>query len=1235
MRFTKKLLIAFTLIITSVLLIACGDDPVDDTTLADALSSLNVSYVSGDSATNVTGNLTLPTSVGEVTIAWVSSNTAVVSNAGVVTRPAVGEADANVTLTATLTYDEETETKAFTLVVKALVLTDQQKADAAKDLLDITLSTGDTLTSVTRDITLPATAGDAAVTWVSGSPSVVSNAGVVVRPAAGQPNADVVLFATLTVGSASATKQFAVTVVAQPILETDQDIVEEAALTLGVGFAPADNASSVKSNLSLPFNSGEVIISWSSSNPAVISNIGVVTRPVEGQADVSVTLTATLVKGDGETTKEFVLVVKAIPVNNAPVFAGVDSLSLFYGQEFTALAGVTASDVEDGDLTSLIVVKVNNVNVYDAGDYLIIYQVSDSLGKVTEVIRQVSVVNPTNPLDYQPANYLSGVDLSKLPASEKGKLFAAAERYLLENVYAGVPLYTRATRVMYSDRVQLFSPTYNGVMGFGTGFSQFSADDSTVRMYEETFGNVGEYTWRASYNTDPTTLNPWIADDSATSDFIDMFSGGLYNFFFDASKTGYEINPELALSDPIPVNPTEINGKLYAKVWQIPLRDNLTWKFHPNTDTSSLPAGYEELDASDYLWTWKYALDNSWFRAYTGGGDFVSQGIKGVADYLDGIVPWESVGLRMAEGETNVLELEYINEKSEFEIKYGFAGGVLTPVNQELFEALGENGYGVSPTTVASSGVYYFDQWTDGQLLTFKKNTLHPQASMYHYTGYQYRYIDGSDNIFAEFIAGRLESAAVPASQVDTYASDPRVKTAPDATTWRLMINGFGTEAARDAYIAANPSVGISETFVPEPILSYLPMRQALYYGFDRYYAAIELVKLYLPAHTLFAQTYFLDGESGLSVRSTPEGLAVVTEFGGNSNGYFPDAAEDLFKEAVTAAIADGFYTPGTAADYNTIELVLTYASSGNTSAQMMVANIKEQYEALLVDDVNYVNIQITVNDVAFPNNYYDYMMVANTDLGIGGISGSLLDAPSFLDVFADDNRGGFTLNWGIDTSSVNIPVAYTNLDGNDVYEMWSYNALVEALNGKVYVRGGAEQTAWTDPVDLVDAYLDMSGEARASLSDGNELAAYVVGDLAELATSLNVDSVEAHIAVTVSGKSFLFILTKDGTQYSLYQQLGLDTDASSAIQNYLYNNYGNYTLDLAVGPLTDAEVEANAYIAANYGYLTVAEVAADVDAPVEFTEVYATTIHGSGAPWEDAVVVLHIGDYYIGWYWL
>lgn len=76
------------------------------------------------SSSSVIANLILPaalTGISGVTISWVSNNPAVTVNGtvGTVTRPAAGAPDVNVNLTATLTKGFISDTKAFTVTVKA------------------------------------------------------------------------------------------------------------------------------------------------------------------------------------------------------------------------------------------------------------------------------------------------------------------------------------------------------------------------------------------------------------------------------------------------------------------------------------------------------------------------------------------------------------------------------------------------------------------------------------------------------------------------------------------------------------------------------------------------------------------------------------------------------------------------------------------------------------------------------------------------------------------------------------------------------------------------------------------------------------------------------------------------------------------------------------------------------------------------------------------------------------
>jgi ABC-type oligopeptide transport system substrate-binding subunit len=839
----------------------------------------------------------------------------------------------------------------------------------------------------------------------------------------------------------------------------------------------------------------------------------------------------------------------------APEFSGMTSHSMAVFDEFDPMAGVTATDAEDGDLTSVITYE-STVDNLVAGTYTVTYTVTDSAGNVTTATRSVTV-NPPAPENYPLAQYQEGVNLSLLDGVEKDKLFAAAESYMLENVYAGVPLFRGATRVMFSSRTQLFSEEYNGVLGFGTAYSQLTQDDSNVEMLEGQMGKEGEYTWRSSFSSNPTTFNPWVAQDAVSSDFIATFTGGFYEFFFDATKTGYEILPSFAKSAPVPVDPEVVNGKSYSTVWQIPIRDDLKWTFHPSIDTSGFAAGYEKLDASDWLWTWKHAMERQWFRAISGGGDFVTKGIKGAAEFIAGTGTWEEVGLKIVDG--NTIQLEYVSQQSEFDIVYGFTGASLAALNQELYESLGADNdardiaYGQDELSVAANGVYYLDSYEPDSIITVKKNTEYVDSAKYFYTGQQFRFVANSEAAFEEFLAGRLESASVPSTRVPDFVSDPRVKTAPGAATWRLMMNLFGTEENRDQYIADHPEVGLNETFVPEPLLGYTEFRQAMYYGLDRYKAAVEVVKTYLPAHTLFAPTYFLDGSSGLSVRTGEAGAGLVTRFGGDSNAYFPDAAKDLFLQAVAKAIEDGHYTPGTAEAYTVVELSLHYHTGSTPDREAFVAEMIQQYETLFVDDANFVKVEIVPTIVEFPLSYTQYMMKANTDLGLGAISGSLLDAPGFLDVFADDNRGGFNLNWGKDSTTANIPVSYTNLEGEVVYETWGYNALVEALNGKVYIRDGVEQESWTDAESLMKAKLDLQGEEyKESTSEGAQAAAELkLGEtFAKLAEDGGYDSLEAYIVTTVSEKTYLMVVSETFGEYELYYQLVFAPSAQAIVDS-------------------------------------------------------------------------------------
>jgi beta-xylosidase len=169
----------------------------------------------------VTADLSLPTTAANgSTLTWSSSDTAVVSNDGVVTRPPAGESAVDVTLTATLTRGAASDTKTFTATVQP---SPGGAALAQEDLDGIVIPN---VSDIRGNITLPAvgSVNGSDITWSASPAGVITTtaqdgkaAGVVTRGAT-----DTVVTLTASVAGTTATRSIPVTVKAAPAdLDTD------------------------------------------------------------------------------------------------------------------------------------------------------------------------------------------------------------------------------------------------------------------------------------------------------------------------------------------------------------------------------------------------------------------------------------------------------------------------------------------------------------------------------------------------------------------------------------------------------------------------------------------------------------------------------------------------------------------------------------------------------------------------------------------------------------------------------------------------------------------------------------------------------------------------------------------------------------------------------------------------------------------------------------------------------
>ncbi|MFK7781202.1 reprolysin-like metallopeptidase [Psychroserpens sp.] len=100
-----------------------------------------------------------------------------------------------------------------------------------------------------------------------------------------------------------------------------------------------------------------------------------------------------------------------IPDTEAPVITlnGAATINLGLGAAYSEL-GATASDNEDGDLTSSIVIAGDTVNPNTLGTYLVTYNVSDAAGNpAVEVVRTVNVIEAVYCDSFGDTQYETGV----------------------------------------------------------------------------------------------------------------------------------------------------------------------------------------------------------------------------------------------------------------------------------------------------------------------------------------------------------------------------------------------------------------------------------------------------------------------------------------------------------------------------------------------------------------------------------------------------------------------------------------------------------------------------------------------------------------------------------------------------------------------------------------------------------------------------------------------------------
>ena len=329
----KRLGIILMVLGLLVLFTSCPDikqGTSDEDAVKQDLSRIAIDYATGDSASSVTQNISLPTSGDNgSSITWVSDNPAVVvdGKTGTVTRPdfAFPSNTVQVTMTATVKKGIVAKTKTIVITVKGQEPTETQTTNDIKgNIADfITYADGDSQAEVRENIGLQTSFYTATIAWSSsditadenGAIVISEGTGTVTRPANTAGNQDITLTATIYIDEVEKGSQTINLTVKREL--TDEQAVDEDLDDLD-NIITDENGDTVITNeenkIVLPKDTpnGCDIISWVadpagwiSTDETTLGNI--LQRPEfdhNSDADQAVALTATIKRGDVVKTAE-------------------------------------------------------------------------------------------------------------------------------------------------------------------------------------------------------------------------------------------------------------------------------------------------------------------------------------------------------------------------------------------------------------------------------------------------------------------------------------------------------------------------------------------------------------------------------------------------------------------------------------------------------------------------------------------------------------------------------------------------------------------------------------------------------------------------------------------------------------------------------------------------------------------------------------------------------------------
>ncbi len=645
---------------------------------------------------------------------------------------------------------------------------------------------------------------------------------------------------------------------------------------------------------------------------------------------------------------------------------------------------------------------------------------------------------------------------------DRVKILGVLEKYAIDAGLTGITVYEDSGYVLYNPLV--IKGTENYIPGYGFGILTEGRANGDLSGEQNA-------AWKRYYHTfeadDPKNINYGDDKGSVVGDIVGYVMDSYWGNKMNETKDGYEWINGLANEKPQPVNQSAVTG--LATKYKFEVKIGSQAKYNTLTKNAEL-AKFKgrEIKVEDYLTPFKllFTKANGWARGtenLTG-----SSAIKGMNAYYnasaDGFnaVAWEKVGLKAyEENGKGYVEVEFVQPCSKFYAMYYMASSIYAPIPQEFVDAIGgakfygkfDKEHGLTPVdTTLATGPYVLETWEEDKLITFKKNELYYDKTLYQ--GWEGVHVailpatkEDAEAAYREFEAGKLTSCGIPSTKLQELKNDPRACKTVGSSTTKLNINTC-TQEQWEKLFGKNGTITQTEPenyWQVEPALSNNNFIKGLSYAINRVEFAEALGRT--ASVNYFSSNYMGDPENGLAYNNSQAHKDAVAELleGTDGYGYSLEKARAYFKKACEELLASGAYKEGD-------KIVLEMA----WQAQRNVEQIQKPIEKYWTEAFNHESVcgnKLTLELKSFvpeqwSDVYYKKMMIGQYDIGFGGISGNPLNPLNFFEVLKSDNSSGFTLNWGVDTNKVSKDLIWEG-------QAWSFDALWQAAETGGYFKDG------------------------------------------------------------------------------------------------------------------------------------------------------------------------------------